>query len=203
MNCADLVKNAVSLSGYRWYNGEKREREKRAMLWKNILPGDFQNAVKESKGLCIIPIGCVEAHGVHLPLGCDTIWGAGLVKEVAEREKVVVFPEIYFGEKSGAGEYPGTIIFPTTLIWQILEHSCYEIHRNGFHKILLVSSHGGNAAMLQAFVRQILQKKPEFNVYFYNLGLPKMAEMLDRPEEYPYLQESDWFPIKQREEMRF
>ena len=46
--------------------------------------------------------------------------------------------------------------------------------------------------MLQAFVRQILQKKPEFNVYFYNLGLPKMAEMLDRPEEYPYLQESDW-----------
>ena len=100
---------------------EKNGKKEIAMFWKNILPCNFEAEVCKAKGLCVIPIGCVEAHGVHLPLGCDTIWGTGLVEEAAQKEKVVVFPEFYFGEKSGAGEYPGTIIFPTTLIWQLLE----------------------------------------------------------------------------------
>ena len=134
------------------------------MLWKDLLSCEFEEAVKTAKGVCAVPIGCMEKHGDHLPLGCDTIWGAEFTRRAAEEAQVVVFPEMYFGEKSGAGEYPGTIIFPTALIWQILEHSCYEIARNGFHKIVLMSSHGGNAAMLQAFARQILQKKPNFQV---------------------------------------
>lgn len=161
------------------------------MLWKELLSCEFKEAVKRAKGICAIPIGCVERHGDHLPLGCDTIWGAEFTRRAAEEADVVVFPEMYFGEKSGAGEYPGTIIFPTTLIWQILEHSCYEIARNGFHKIVLLSSHGGNKAMLEAFARQILQKKPAFQVFVFQYGLPSISAMLEHREDFPYLTEED------------
>ena len=157
------------------------------MLWKNLLSCEFNEAVKKAKGVCAIPIGCVERHGDHLPVGCDTIWGAEFTRRAAEEAQVVVFPEMYFGEKSGAGEYPGTIIFPTTLIWQILEQSCYEIARNGFSKIVLLNSHGGNTSMLQAFARQILQKKPDFQVFVFDYGLPSLEKLLEHKEDFPYL----------------
>lgn len=161
------------------------------MQWIHIKSDDFPAAVEKCNRVCVIPIGCVEAHGSHMPLGCDTIAGAAYARRAAQIEPVCVFPEMYFGEKSGAGEFPGTIIFPTPLIWEILEHSCNEIARNGFKKILLYSSHGGNTQMLQAFTRYILQKKPDYMVYFFHKSLVKMPELLDEVDKYPYLTQED------------
>lgn len=161
------------------------------MLWTELRSEEFNAAVEKCKGVCVIPIGCVEAHSIHLPLGCDTIKGMEFCRRASEIEPVCVFPAMYFGEKSGAGEFPGTIIFPTTLIWQILEQSCYEIARNGFKKIIIVGSHGGNSAMLNAFTRQMLQKNPDFLVYYYYQGLAKPQEILANPDSYSYLTEED------------
>ena len=161
------------------------------MLWIHIKSDEFPAAVEACKGVCVIPIGCVEAHGTHMPLGCDTIAGAAYAERAAQLAPVCVFPEMYFGEKSGAGEFPGTIIFPTPLIWQILEHSCYEIARNGFKKIVLYNAHGGNTTMLQSFARYILQKKPDFMVYYFGKGLMNMAEILSELDKYPYLTQED------------
>ena len=37
------------------------------MLWENLRSDEFKAAVEKSNGVCAIPIGCVEAHGIHLP----------------------------------------------------------------------------------------------------------------------------------------
>lgn len=161
------------------------------MRWIDIKSDEFPAAVEKCNGVCAIPIGCVEAHGTHLPLGCDTISAAECARRAAEVETVCVFPEMYFGEKSGAGEYPGTIIFPTPLIWAILEQSCNEISRNGFKKIVLYNGHGGNVAMLSAFSRYILQKKPDYMVYVYYQSLVNLQCILDEQEKYPYLLPED------------
>ena len=161
------------------------------MLWENLRSEEFKAAVEECNGVCAIPIGCVEAHSVHLPLGCDTIKAKEFCVRASELEPVCVFPSMYFGEKSGAGEFAGTIIFPTTLIWDILEHSCYEIARNGFKKIVIVSSHGGNTQMLNAFARFVLQKKPDFLVYHYYQKMATPDQVLAEREKYPYLTAED------------
>jgi creatinine amidohydrolase len=161
------------------------------MEWIKLRCDEFPEAVKKSNGVCVIPIGCVESHGIHLPLGCDTIKAKDFALRAAEQEEVVVFPEMYFGEKSGAGEFPGTIIFPTQLIWQILEQSCNEIARNGFKKIILLDSHGGNKPMLQAFTRNILQKKPDYLVFHYYQSLPKIATIVEKKDNFPYLTDED------------
>ena len=161
------------------------------MEWIKLRCDEFPAAVEKCNGVCVIPIGCVEAHGIHLPLGCDTIKAKDFCVRAAEKEPVCIFPEMYFGEKSGADEFPGTIIFPTDFIWQILEHSCDEIARNGFKKIVIVSSHGGNTSMLQAFVRYILQKKPDYVVYYYYQRLPLVADIAAKKDNYPYLTDED------------
>lgn len=161
------------------------------MEWIHLREEEFDDAVKKSGGVCVIPMGCVEAHGQHLPLGCDTIKAKEFTVRAAEREPVCVFPSMYFGEKSGAGEFKGTIIFPQRLIMDILEQSCIEIARNGFKKIVIINAHGGNKNIVGTFVRSIVQKNYDFLVYSYYQSMPVPSLILSELEKYPYLTEED------------
>lgn len=75
------------------------------MNWENLREEEFKEAIKISGGVCVLPVGCIEKHGQHLPVGTDTILATKIVKRAAEREEVCVFPTIPFGEKTGAGEF--------------------------------------------------------------------------------------------------
>ena len=41
------------------------------MLWENLREEEFDDAIERSGGLCVVPIGCLEKHGEHLPVGSD------------------------------------------------------------------------------------------------------------------------------------
>lgn len=167
------------------------------MLWTEITAGKFEEAVEESKGVCALVVGCVEHHGKHLPLGQDVIYAAGMVEQVAKKEPFVIFPHMYFGEKQGAGEFPGTIIFSSKLMFDILTESCEEMARNGFKKIVLVCAHGGNVNMLNNFARSVLHDKKDYMVFVYRASgaWPKVQQMLDiaasDPDYFPELTEED------------
>ena len=136
------------------------------MLWENLISNDFPAAVAQSKGVCVVPVGCLEKHGPHSAVGTDTIIAANLCRRAAELEPAVVFPTMYFGDKTGCGEFPGTVIFSLETRWHIYRETCNEIYRNGFKKILFVNGHGGNKDMLGLFSRGMLQENP--NVMIFN-----------------------------------
>lgn len=150
------------------------------MLWSEILSGKFEEARKKACDTCVMVVGCVEQHGHHLPLGQDVIHTAAIVEEAARLEPVVIFPHMYFGEKQGAGEFPGTIIFSTRLMLDILKESCLEMARNGFKKIILVNGHGGNTNLLQSFARSVLHEKNDYMVFVYSswMAWPRIPQML-------------------------
>ncbi|MBE7040445.1 MAG: creatininase family protein [Ruminococcaceae bacterium] len=140
------------------------------MLWENLREEEFRDAIKTSGGVCILPVGCLEKHGQHLPVGTDVIHITEIAKRAAEIEPVCVFPTMYFGEKTGAGEFLGTVIFSPELRLQILKETCSEIYRNGFNKILIYNGHGGNQAMISYFMRGLLYEKTPYSVFDYSLG---------------------------------
>ena len=140
------------------------------MLWENLREEEFKNAIAESNGLCILPVGCLEKHGQHLPVGTDVIHITEIAKMATEKEPAVVFPTMYFGEKTGAGEFLGTVIFSPELRLRILKETCDEIYRNGFTKILIYNGHGGNQSMISYFIRGLLYEQKPYNVFDYSLG---------------------------------
>ncbi len=140
------------------------------MLWENLREEEFDDVIETSKGVCVVPVGCLEKHGQHLPVGTDVIHITEIAKRAAEIEPVCVFPTMYFGEKTGAGEFKGTVIFSPELRLQILKETCNEIFRNGFDKILLYNGHGGNQTMISYFSRSVLYEKNEYSVFDYSLG---------------------------------
>ena len=68
------------------------------MNWENLTAIEFEEARKQCDGVCVIPIGVLERHGSHLPLGTDVFTSWKLANLVAEKVTVMVFPKYYFGQ---------------------------------------------------------------------------------------------------------
>ena len=172
------------------------------MLWENLREEEFEEAISLSGGVCVLPVGCLEKHGQHLPVGTDVIHITEIARLAAEKESVCIFPTMYFGEKTGAGEFRGTVIFSAELRQQILKETCREISRNGFKKILLYNGHGGNQDMLSSFARSTLYDKVDYMVYTYSIGSDFATPKKLLQKNYTYLTKDDKEILKSYNEQK-
>ncbi len=131
--------------------------------WLYVTAEEFPELRKLAKETCIIPLGCVEKHGLHLPLGQDILQVSHIAHEASKLEPVCVFPDVAFGDISGGTDPDmGFIEMPIELRNQMLEHFCQEISRNGYKKIIIFNGHGGNTQWLSTFLRKLDAKKHDF-----------------------------------------
>jgi len=135
--------------------------------WEELTAPDFVKAVKQSEGVCIIPMGVVEKHGPHLPLGTDVYTAREISRRAAEKEYSIVYPYYFVGQIFEAKQQPGTIAYSSELIYKMLEETCQEISRNGIKKIILANTHGGNTTFLQYFCQTQLEKNRDYVVYLF------------------------------------
>lgn len=106
-------------------------------FWDRLTSLDFKKAVEKAQGVCIIPIGVMEKHGPHLPLGTDVIRAHEMCKRAAGQEYAIVFPDFYIGQIFEAKHQPGTIAYSTEMMVKFLDATCREIARNGLKKSFL------------------------------------------------------------------
>ena len=175
------------------------------MLWENLREEEFEGAIKRSGGLCVMVLGCLEKHGQHLPVGTDSLKGDGIVKEAAKLEDVVIFPTtLWLGNVMGAHgltepekfEKRGYIAMNPHTLLTVLEELCDEIARNGFTKILLLNSHGGNTAMLDYFCKSQCYNKKNYvtmwtGAYFLEDLAPEKVLDIIRPRRADFDMLSD------------
>ncbi|MBN1290682.1 MAG: creatininase family protein [Candidatus Latescibacteria bacterium] len=128
---------------------------------------EFIQAVELSGGTCIIPIGVMEKHGPHLPLGTDMLDIREVSLRAAKKEYTIIFPAYYFSQIFEAKHQPGTIAYSPELIWNILQETCDELGRNGITKIILVNGHGGNNSFLPYFCQSQLSQRKEYAVVLF------------------------------------
>ena len=130
---------------------------------------DFPKLREAANRTCVIPMGCVEKHSNYCPLGTDIIKGSYVAHLASQLETVCVFPDFVFGDVpcgAHADRPEGTICLDVRTQMLLLEQLCDEIAANGFNKILVVNSHGGNFPWLQTFARN-RGVKPHKAVFAY------------------------------------
>ena len=135
--------------------------------WEELTAPDFIKAVAKAKQTCIVPIGVLEKHGAHLPLGTDLYTAREISTRAARKEYVLIYPEYYFGQNGSAKQQPGGIAYSHGVIWSLLQETCDEICRNGIRKIVIVSSHGGNDNFTRFFCQTQLERKRNYAVVFF------------------------------------
>lgn len=135
------------------------------MQWENLTTPKFAEAVQRSEGVCLLPLGVIEKHGDHLPLGTDLFIGREMALRAATLEPAVVFPPYFFTQIFEARHTPGTIAIASGVMYDLLQATCDEIARNGLKKIILVNAHGGNRHFLQHFIMLQLERPKDYVVY--------------------------------------
>ena len=136
--------------------------------WDELTATDWPKAQAKAAYTCILPIGILEKHGPHVPMGSDLIQVREWSARGAKKEYAVLFPDYFYGQIYEAQHQPGAFALPSRVVWDLLDATCDEIGRNGFRKILIVNGHGGNPELLKFFIQSQLERRRDYVVYFYN-----------------------------------
>lgn len=134
------------------------------MLWERLTSLDLKAAANDGL-VAVLPVGSIETHGLHMPLGTDSITIYLISEMAAEKEPAVVLPPLCYAYVLENRHFPGTISLSAKTLLSLLEEVCDEVARNGFKKVFMVNGHGGNNEILRVFLRESLTKRKEYSIY--------------------------------------
>ena len=125
------------------------------MTWQDIAVAGGETA----RWIAVLPLAAVEQHGPHLPLGVDTYIAEAYLARVQAALPadlpVTFLPVQRIGVSAEHLSYPGTLtLSATTAIgaWTELGES---LARAGVRKLVLITSHGGNVAVMETVARDL------------------------------------------------
>lgn len=129
------------------------------------------------KKVAILPIGAVEAHGPHLPLGTDNILAERISKMLAKRVDAFVLPTLPYGQVWSLRNFPGSINITNESLISFLYDIGTSLHHQGFKIFAMVSAHLGNATALKEAARKLYDAVPDLKVlYMFYPGTNKTIE---------------------------
>ncbi len=111
--------------------------------------------------LLLLPIGSLERHGTHLPLGTDTIIAKFIAEKVAvrlteQRYKVFVLPPIWYGYTWSLVHLDGTVTVDPVVLKSFIEEIMVSLANPRFPRILIINGHGGNKEPIELAVKEAL-----------------------------------------------
>src|SRR5579872_962126 len=74
--------------------------------WDELTASDWPRALAASSRTCILPIGILEKHGPHVPIGSDLIQVREWAARATKKEYAVVFPDYFYGQINEARHQP-------------------------------------------------------------------------------------------------
>ncbi len=159
---------------------------------RNYLPHMTRPEVEDLLGrsdMVIIPVGSLEQHGTHLPIGTDFLNGEERAKLIAQRTDVLVAPILMPGQSPYHMEFAGTVTLPSTLIQEVYVEAAKSLMRHGFKRFLILNAHGGNNAISSFVVDRINQETEGIAVKLNDVVGPFMDRTASRtlPRDEPLL----------------
>ncbi len=108
--------------------------------------------------LVIIPVGSIEEHGRHNPLGVDMLVAAWCAERIGAKAGAPVAPVMPFGWAAGIAGFPGTVTLDPELYRKILVSYAESYIKHGARRFLWVNGHGGNVPILGMVMGDLYEK---------------------------------------------
>jgi creatinine amidohydrolase len=88
------------------------------------------------------PVGAVEPHGPHAPLGTDTLISVGMCERAAERlGNAVVLPPLPFGVTRYGAAFAGAIGISEQTLRAVVLDVAKAVTEQGFRRLVIVNNH--------------------------------------------------------------
>ena len=119
------------------------------MRWEELSVPEVE-ALDRERTVLILPLGSVEQHGRHLPVGTDTMLATAVSIAAAERlaRRVVVLPPPWYGFSQHHMRFAGTITLTASTMLALVEDIVESVVAHGFRRLALVNGHGGNIGII-------------------------------------------------------
>ena len=89
-----------------------------------------------------LPLGTIEYHSHHLPVGLDGLQAHGLCLDAADLVGGLVYPPLWWGTGGGHGAYPWTVMMPeASEIAAIVRFTLQRLERLGVRHVVLFTGH--------------------------------------------------------------
>ncbi len=148
--------------------------------FERMRPEQVQQVLAEAP-VAYVPMGTLEWHGWHLPLGFDALKAQALCKRAATETGGVVLPPAFFGYGGGHRPFLGSIISEETLVEGNLRITLERLIEMGFRVLVVVTGHypGEQVDLVARVVEEVLPAHPEVDCW---VG-PEYAAYPDFPDD--------------------
>ncbi len=120
----------------------------------------------QTNPLLILPVGALEAHGPHLPLGADQIQAESTAASLADRVDGIIAPTLPYGACPEARPFPGTVSMSIVDLQRSAQGALLEFARMGVRRILVLSGHAerGHMAALREAAGETMRAYPNVRI---------------------------------------
>lgn len=111
----------------------------------------------------MIPVGAIEPHGHHAPLGADHFIAGEIAERLAEASGGLVFPPMPLGVLNVVYDFrslPGSISIDAKVLIDVYTNIGTELARAGFRRLVFVNGHACNTPVLGIVAYRIRETAP-------------------------------------------
>ena len=123
------------------------------------LAGPEVGDVLGADSIVVIPLGAVEQHGPHLPLGTDLFVADAVARATieahGETHDAWLLPPLGYTKSNEHAWSPGTVWLSATTLLSVLDDIGRCIAATPARRVLFLNGHGGNSALLQVANREL------------------------------------------------
>ena len=149
--------------------------------WTTMTSHELRDCLAQTD-VALLPMGAIEQHAGHLPLGQDNfqieeIVRRAILKLEAAGRKAIFGPTVPYGPISNL-RFPGSIdIKPTTLIL-LTKEICLNLYRDGIKNIALVMGHDISLGALMVAARELASETDDDLKVIVLNWLPLIVQIL-------------------------
>ncbi len=114
--------------------------DQRAVQLELLRPREIRAALDRNSTV-YLPLGTIEWHSHHLPVGLDGLTAHGVCVRAALDHGGLVYPALFFGTGGGHGIYPWTVMVDADVLRSLIQAALRRLADFGVRRVVVFSGH--------------------------------------------------------------
>ncbi len=154
----------------------------------------IRKLLDEGNTTLLLPVGTLEAHGHHAPVGTDNFCAEEIAWQLGERLGWPVAPTLNYGVTTGLIAYPGSQRIPKPLYADLVTVILKDFLEMGFRRIVIINGHGGNTETFSNVIKDLITEdrgnRHFILVDWWQVDADALEEVYGRPGGHAALDET-------------